>query len=71
MNKKPVAVNLTGPIKFGHKVSLLDIKASPRILMHGEIIGEATKDIKAGGHVHLQNVASIRAHGDRAKGAAK
>jgi altronate dehydratase small subunit len=71
VDKKPVSVKLVNPIQFGHKFSLVDIKAGSTILKYGEVIGEATKDIKVGEHVHVQNVASTRGRGDVAKGAAK
>jgi altronate dehydratase small subunit len=71
IDKKPVSVKLVNPIQFGHKFSLLDIKAGSSILQYGEVIGEATKDIKKGEHVHVHNVASTRGRGDVVKGAAK
>ena len=71
IDKRPVSVKLVNPIQFGHKFSLLDIKAGSSILKYGEAIGEATKDIKKGEHVHVHNVASTRGRGDVVKGAAK
>lgn len=71
VDKKPLAVQLVNPIQFGHKFSLVDIKVGTPILKYGEVIGEATKDIKTGEHVHVQNVASTRGRGDVAKAATK
>jgi altronate dehydratase small subunit len=71
VDKKPVSVKLVSPIQFGHKFSLVAIKAGSPIIKYGEVIGEATKDIKVGEHVHVQNVASTRGRGDIVKGAAK
>lgn len=71
VDKKPVSVSLVNPIQFGHKFSLIDIKAGSPILKYGEVIGEATNDIKVGEHVHVHNVASTRGRGDVVKGAAK
>lgn len=71
VDKKPVSVKLLNAIQFGHKFSLVDIKNGSPILKYGEVIGEATKDIKAGEHVHVHNVASTRGRGDVVKGAAK
>jgi altronate dehydratase small subunit len=71
VDKKPVSVKLVNAIQFGHKFSLVDIKAGSSILKYGEEIGEATKDIKVGEHVHVHNVASKRGRGDVVKGAAK
>ena len=66
VNGKPIIVTATDPITFGHKFSVFDIKAGSRILKHGEAIGEATQDIKAGELVRVQNTASVRARGDLA-----
>lgn len=71
IDKKPISIRLVNPIQFGHKFSLMDIKSGSPILKYGEVIGEATKDIKAGEHVHVHNVASTRGRGDVVKGAAK
>jgi altronate dehydratase small subunit len=71
IDKKPVSIKLVSPIQFGHKFSLANIKAGTPILKYGEVIGEATQDIKIGEHVHVQNVASTRGRGDVVKGAAK
>jgi altronate dehydratase small subunit len=71
IDKKPVSIKLVSPIQFGHKFSLANIKAGTPILKYGEVIGEATQDIKVGEHVHVQNVASTRGRGDVVKAAAK
>jgi altronate dehydratase small subunit len=51
-------------IPFGHKVSLRDIEKGEKIIKYGEVIGEATEDIKAGSHVHVHNMAGLRGRGD-------
>jgi len=71
IDKKPVSIKLVSPIQFGHKFSLANIKAGTPILKYGEVIGEATQDIKVGEHVHVQNVASTRGRGDVVKAVAK
>jgi len=71
IDKKPMSVTLVNPIQFGHKFSLVDVKTGTRIIKYGEVIGEATQDIKTGEHVHVHNVASTRGRGDIAKAAAK
>ncbi len=71
VDNKPVTVKLANPIQFGHKFSLFDIKGGSPILKYGEVIGEATKEIKAGEHVHVHNVASTRGRGDVVSGATK
>ncbi len=69
VDKNPLSVKLANPVQFGHKFSLIDIKAGSPILKYGEVIGEASKDIKAGEHVHVHNVASTRGRGDVTAGA--
>jgi len=71
VDKKPVSVKVVNPIQFGHKFSLVDISSGSPILKYGEVIGEATQDIKTGEHVHVHNVASTRGRGDVVKGATK
>ncbi len=71
VDKKPISVKLANPIQFGHKFSLVDIKTGSPILKYGEVIGEATKDIKTGEHVHVHNVASTRGRGDVTAGATR
>ena len=44
-------------ISFGHKVALSAIKAGEGIFKYGQIIGFASRDIRAGEHVHTHNVA--------------
>lgn len=44
-------------IPSGHKVALTAITAGQQITKYGQIIGVATKDIPAGAHVHVHNVA--------------
>jgi altronate dehydratase len=43
-------------VPMGHKVALVDIPYDHVIHKYGQIIGWATQDIKAGQHVHTQNV---------------
>ena len=55
---------VTDDIPYGHKFALAAIAGGTDILKYGEVIGRATAAIKAGGHVHVQNVESLRARGD-------
>lgn len=48
-------VTLLDDIPQAHKVALVDIKKDENIIKYGCPIGHATKDIKAGNHVHVQN----------------
>ncbi|MEC7122255.1 MAG: altronate dehydratase family protein, partial [Pseudomonadota bacterium] len=40
----------------GHKIATVDIAAGAEIRKYNQVIGFATTDITAGGHVHVQNV---------------
>ena len=56
-------VRLRERVEFGHKFAVKDIKKGEHILKHGEVIGIATKAIRAGEHVHIHNIGSLRAKG--------
>ncbi len=43
-------------IPMGHKIALCDISKGEDIIKYGFPIGEATADIKKGGHAHVNNV---------------
>lgn len=57
-------VVLTQDIPTGHKFALVDIPAGERVYKYGEIIGQALQHIRAGEHVHVHNVESLRGRGD-------
>ena len=46
-------------IPQGHKISIKEIKKGEKIIKYGQIIGEATKNIQAGDHVHSHNLAFV------------
>jgi hypothetical protein len=46
-------------VRFLHKVALRDIAPGERIFKYGAVIGEATKPIAAGEHVHVHNIRSL------------
>ena len=52
--KENVRANVLIPA--GHKIATRDIAASQPIRRYNQIIGFATRDIKAGDHVHVHNV---------------
>jgi altronate dehydratase small subunit len=52
-------------IAFGHKLATRDIKRGDQVIKYGKVIGQATKDIAAGSHVHVHNVEALRARGDK------
>ncbi|MGA2955658.1 MAG: UxaA family hydrolase [Thermodesulfobacteriota bacterium] len=47
-------------IRFGHKIALVDIRKGEMIRKYGHPVGVATKDIRAGDHVHIHNVGGLR-----------
>jgi altronate dehydratase len=47
---------LPGPVPRGHKIALRNLEAGDLVLRYGQIIGQATQDIPAGGHVHSHNL---------------
>lgn len=53
-------------IAYGHKIALMNIAKGDTILKYGLSIGSASRDIRAGAHVHTHNVESKRGRGDLA-----
>mgnify|MGYP001815696519 CR=1 FL=1 len=51
-------------ISYGHKFSVKNIALGENILKYGEVIGRATKEIRAGAHAHIHNIESLRGRGD-------
>ena len=47
---------LLQPVKQGHKVATMPIRAGENVLRYGQIIGQAKADIAAGEHVHVHNL---------------
>ncbi len=47
-------------IPLGHKLALSDIAAESSVIKYGADIGRVVADIKAGGHVHTQNLKTRR-----------
>jgi altronate dehydratase small subunit len=56
-----LVVALRTAVPFGHKVALQAIARDAAVVKYGETIGRATRPIAAGEHVHIHNVASLRA----------
>lgn len=57
---KPLSITLRDNIPFAHKFSLKAIAVGEPVVKYGEVIGEASKPIKQGEHVHVHNVVSRR-----------
>lgn len=56
--EKAEGVTLLENIEKGHKFALKDIPRGEKVIKYGEIIGSATKDIRAGEHVHSHNLST-------------
>ena len=56
---------LKDPIPYGHKIALCDIGIGSDIVKYGESLGEATRAITPGEHVHVHNLDSKRGRGDK------
>lgn len=55
-----VRVQVRDAIPLGHKVALRPLRPGEAVVEYGEIIGEATRAIEAGEHVHIHNLRSRR-----------
>jgi len=53
-------VTLIEPIAYQHKFAVEPIKKGQQVLKYGQAIGEATRDIEAGEHVHIHNMVGLR-----------
>ena len=60
-----ISIKVNDDIPFGHKLSLMDINKGEHIIKYGESIGGATVNIKKGDYVHVHNLESLRARGDK------
>lgn len=59
-------LTLRDAVPFGHKFAVRDIGRGEPVIKYAETIGVASTDIAAGDWVHVHNVESVRARGDRA-----
>ena len=59
-------VTLRSAVPFGHKICVRATPAGGDICKYGQVIGQASKDLAVGDHVHIHNVESARGRGDRA-----
>ena len=49
-------------LPLGHKVALHPLARGADVRKYGEVIGRLTEAVDAGGHVHVHNLMSLRAH---------
>ncbi len=59
-NGRYIHIKTRQVVPLGHKVALQDIPEGTRVIKYGVAIGEASTDIQAGDHVHVQNLQSLR-----------
>ena len=64
IGEEVIRLKLCQSIDYGHKMALRDIAPGEEILKYAAVIGKATQTIKAGEHVHVHNVESLRGRGD-------
>jgi altronate hydrolase len=53
-------VGVTEDVPLGHKIGLVRVRQGGDVTKYGARIGVATRDIGAGSHVHVHNLASAR-----------
>lgn len=58
-------VVLLADIPAGHKFAVVNVAAGAPIRKYAASIGRATRAVRAGEHVHLHNLESLRGRGDR------
>ena len=61
-----ITIALREDIGFGHKVAAHAIAPGEPVTKYGETIGVASCAITAGDWVHVHNIESVRARGDKA-----
>lgn len=57
---KKVQVEAVDNIPLGHKIALREMKEGDKVIEYGESIGEVSKPVKTGDHVHVHNIKSMR-----------
>lgn len=60
-----VTLSTREAIPLGHKVAVRDIPPGTKVTEYGHTIGVSIADIRAGDHVHIHNVQSLRWAGKR------
>lgn len=60
LNDAEIFLPVLQDITIYHKLALRDISQGEPVVKYGEHIGVAARDIRAGEHVHVHNVASRR-----------
>lgn len=61
----PATLTLSGHVPYAHKIALCAMAPGDPVLKYGEVIGIASQPIAPGDWVHVHNVDSARARGDK------
>jgi hypothetical protein len=56
---------LADAVGIGHKFALVAFAAGDPVIKYGQVIGHATRAIRAGEHVHLHNLEGVAGHAAR------
>lgn len=54
-------ITAVNDIPFAHKIAIRAMGPGTPVRKYGEVIGETTRAIAVGEHVHVQNIRSLRA----------
>lgn len=65
MAESPLELTLLEPIPFAHKFAITAIPPGGEVRKYGEVIGEATQEIRPGELVHVHNVVGRRSRGEK------
>ena len=60
LTRQVVVVTLNEDIPLGHKVAPTDMLPGDHLLKYNEVIGTVMQPIRAGMHVHIHNLQSVR-----------
>jgi (2R)-sulfolactate sulfo-lyase subunit alpha len=58
--QEKIEMKVLQEIPLGHKIALTDLKVEEAVIKYGHDIGKVVADIKAGEHVHIQNLKTRR-----------
>ena len=58
---------VSGPVPYGHKLSVGPLAKGSEVIKNGEVIGVASQPISRGEHVHIHNIVSLIVPPPRAK----
>lgn len=56
----PIATKAVEAVPLGHKIALTDLPQGADVIEYGERIARTTQPIRAGEHVHVHNIKSVR-----------